>query len=170
MVDPNYTFGYNILYNNTCFRSFSPGVHCPNYRYAVQRSIDEAFGKVEGLDWFLVVLDDESHSPPLGHVAANITNANTTLSVQRRAYPIVTFNTALNDTVSTYGILFFYCGAMFSFVIMLYQIVYEKERQLKKGMKLMGLKSSVYWITWFTAGSIMNLISTLIMIGRWFLL
>jgi len=50
-------------------------------------------------------------------------------------------------------------------VIMLYQIVYEKERQLKKGMKLMGLKSSVYWITWFTAGSIMNLISTLIMIA-----
>ena len=90
---------------------------------------------------------------------------NVTLNVVRRPFPTVAFNTALNDTVSTYGILFFYCGMMFSFVIIIYQIVYEKERHLKKGMKLMGLKSSVYWSTWFVYGTMMTFLEACFMMA-----
>ena len=102
----------------------------------------------------------------------------------RRPFPTVSFKTALNDStksfcllfrcfsllfhraaVSTYGILFFYCGMMFSFVIIIYQIVYEKERHLKQGMKLMGLKSSVYWTSWFIYGTVMTFLEAMAMMG-----
>lgn len=52
---------------------------------------------------------------------------------------------------------------MATFVITIYQIVFEKERKLKQGMKLMGLKSSVYWTSWFIHGTAMTLFETIIM-------
>lgn len=55
---------------------------------------------------------------------------------------------------------------MFCFVIIIYQIVYEKERHLKQGMKLMGLKSSVYWSSWFIYGTTMTLLETIGMMGK----
>ena len=45
--DPNYAFSYNVLYNGTCLTPYVPlGTICPNIRYVLQRSIDEAFSKI----------------------------------------------------------------------------------------------------------------------------
>lgn len=53
---------------------------------------------------------------------------------------------------------------MFNFTIILNYIVYEKENKLREGMRMMGLKDSVFWISWFIPNAIIALISTLMVI------
>jgi len=68
------------------------------------------------------------------------------------------------SAVKSYGALFFYCGSMFFFIILLYEIVYEREHKLRQGMRMMGLKSSMYWLAWFIESQVFNIISTLLII------
>ena len=37
----------------------------------------------------------------------------------------------------------------FQFVMMMYNVVSEKDLKLRQGLKLIGLKDSVYWISWY---------------------
>ena len=60
--------------------------------------------------------------------------------------------------VESYGNLFFFCAIMFNFMIVLYQLTFEKEHKLRMGMRMMGLKVSSYTSTthtfartWFVA-------------------
>ena len=43
---------------------------------------------------------------------------------------------------------------MFVFVVLIYQVVFEKDKNLKLGMQLMGLKECVFWLTWFATALI----------------
>jgi ABC-type multidrug transport system ATPase subunit len=47
--------------------------------------------------------------------------------------------------------------------MMLYNVVSEKDLKLRQGLKLIGLKDSVYWITWALTGLVIALLSTLIL-------
>jgi len=133
---------YTLLYNATCLTPFVPlGTKCPNVYFELQRAVDIAIlSEVTGID------------------VANIT-------VARRTYPVVSWNVSAEDVVASYGVLFFYCGMMFSFVIIIYQLVYEKENKLKQGMLLMGMEPTAYWTSWFVFSSVINLIATLLMMA-----
>jgi len=86
---------------------------------------------------------------------------DTTFSLFTSTYPVIA---PPSDAVKSYGALFFYCGSMFFFIILLYQVVYEKEYKLRQGMRMMGLKSSMYWLAWFIESQIINILSTLLII------
>jgi hypothetical protein len=49
------------------------------------------------------------------------------------------------------------------FVMMLYNVVSEKDLKLRQGLKLIGLKDSVYWMTWAVTGFVIAFFSTLIL-------
>ncbi|XP_055881820.1 phospholipid-transporting ATPase ABCA3-like [Biomphalaria glabrata] len=50
--------------------------------------------------------------------------------------------------------LFIVLSFILSIIINTKNLVYEKERKLKEAMKLMGLKASVHWVSWFITFSI----------------
>ena len=102
------------------------------------------------------------------------------LSLSRKSFPISSFNSALNDgthaaasprhscayrgaAVKSFGVLFFYAGLMFNFVLLVYQLAQEKEKKLKQGMRLMGLKGKVFWLSWFITSCIMVFITTILL-------
>ena len=84
---------YTLMYNATCLTPFVPlGTQCPDVYFELQRAVDIAIlAEVTGLE------------------GSNIT-------VARRTYPVVSWNVSDEDTVASYGVLFFYCGMMFRLV------------------------------------------------------
>ena len=59
------------------------------------------------------------------------------------------------------NVIFRYVPPMITFFVLLTEIVLEKENRLRLGMRMMGLKNSVYWITWFVQGLVVVTISIL---------
>eukprot|EP00731_Ephydatia_muelleri_P025971 Em0018g71a len=53
----------------------------------------------------------------------------------------------------------------FKFIMMMYNVVSEKDLKLRQGLKLIGLKDSVYWLSWAITGLIIALISTLVLMA-----
>lgn len=49
--------------------------------------------------------------------------------------------------------------------LLLNEIATEKEKKLRMGMQLMGLRSSVYWLVWNITALVLSLLVTLILIG-----
>lgn len=70
---------------------------------------------------------------------------------------------ALSDSIiSQRGPLFFFCGSMVIFFQVLIGIVSEKDLKLRAAMETMGLKSSVYWISWFICYAVLVVANSLI--------
>jgi len=60
------------------------------------------------------------------------------------------------------GPSFFFGCAMVNFLMILNTIVGEKEYRLRHGMQMMGLKSSVYWVSWFLVNVVIVFFSALL--------
>ncbi|KAL6073062.1 ABC transporter, ATPbinding domain containing protein, variant 2 [Balamuthia mandrillaris] len=126
---------FNLLYNSSCPSLLTS---CVDWRPVMWRALGEA-------------LAVQYHG-----------NKDTNWTLAQSTYPILN---PPSDAVKTYGILFFYCGSMFFFIILLYQITYEKENKLRLGMRTMGLKGSMYWFSWFITAQILNFLSCLLLIA-----
>ena len=88
------------------------------------------------------------------------------LPVFYRDFPSVFVNLNQPSSVtSSLGPLFFFLPPMILTFIALYKIVQEKEKQLRLGMNLMGLKDSAFWISWLVTIQAFNILLTLILIG-----
>lgn len=70
------------------------------------------------------------------------------LKMQRMPYPPVVKDYLL-PTLQSNLPLFLMLGFILSSLQTIKNILYEKERRLKEAMKLMGLSSTVYWLSWF---------------------
>jgi hypothetical protein len=93
-------------------------------------------------------------------------DADVKLDVEYRAYPSLQSKEQGEAVLAMfYGAPFFYFGAAFAFISLMNSIVVEKENKLRFGMKIMGLKDSVYWFTWLLTVMVINLLATLVMIG-----
>lgn len=64
------------------------------------------------------------------------------------------------DIVSQTGSFYFFIPPMVTFVVLLIEIVREKEYRLRFGLLLMGLKHEAYWLAWFITGLVFTLIVT----------
>ena len=53
---------------------------------------------------------------------------------------------------------------MLTFIFITTDILKEKEKSLRKGMMTMGLRSSVYWMSWFLTSMFFALLSTIVTI------
>jgi ABC-type multidrug transport system ATPase subunit len=60
------------------------------------------------------------------------------------------------DVMSDSGPSMMFIAAAFNFVVQMYLIAEEKERNLRSAMEKMGMLDSVYWLTWYLFDAIMN--------------
>ena len=80
-----------------------------------------------------------------------------------RSFPTPKPRLAGFDVVGSNGGIWFYIPGMAVFFILLVEIVTEKERRLRYGMQMMGLRDSVFWSSWFLTGVAYGAGSTLIL-------
>ncbi len=64
----------------------------------------------------------------------------------------------LRAVVANGGAFWFYCPPMFTFMILVNQIVSEKENKLRMGMRIMGLKDSMFWLSWFLTAAVIQVL------------
>jgi ABC-type multidrug transport system ATPase subunit len=88
-------------------------------------------------------------------------NPNITMHVQTADYPLPESRFSQLDIVSANGGVYFYLVPMIVFFVLLSGIVQEKEANLRTGMRMMGLSSAVYWLTWTMQGIFFGVVSTL---------
>lgn len=139
----NGVFTYVLMYNSTCnVQLVAPGVHCPDVRLELQYTVDSAIVQFAGAV--------ESHRPDL--------------QVGYRKFPVFVKHSS-SDPVESYGNLFFFCAIMFNFMIVLYQLTFEKEHKLRMGMRMMGLKTAVHWSSWMITALIANGIASLLLVA-----
>jgi len=93
---------------------------------------------------------------------SNLTNV--TLDVNYRSYPRAKTRISQYDVVASDGGVWFYVPPMVIFFILLTEVVTEKEQRLRLGMRMMGMKDSVYWLVWIMNGFIFQVLSTLVLI------
>ncbi|CAH3162242.1 unnamed protein product [Porites evermanni] len=74
---------------------------------------------------------------------------NTTVSIKRFPYPDYTHDNFV-QVIQTSFPLFFMLSLSFIVLIIVRDVVYEKEKKLKESMKMMGLSGWLHWLAWFT--------------------
>jgi hypothetical protein len=93
------------------------------------------------------------------------TGADVKIESIQRDFPRAKLRIAGYDVVAANGGVWFYIPPMITFFVLLTEIVMEKEQRLRLGMKMMGLKDSMYWLVWFLTGLIFVFVSTLVLIA-----
>ncbi|KAJ3173237.1 ATP-binding cassette sub- A member 1 [Geranomyces variabilis] len=91
-----------------------------------------------------------------------LNNQPTTLDVTLKDWPLIPPKTLSDTIIQNLGPVFFFCSEMVIFINVLNLIVTEKEHKLRHGMEMMGLKSSVYWISQFLSNSLLILIGAFV--------
>ena len=81
-------------------------------------------------------------------LAQRVGNDDVRISASWREMPRGTLRIAGYDVVAANGAQWFYVPSMIVFLMLLVEIVSEKERKLRVGMLTMGLKNSVFWLVW----------------------
>lgn len=132
----NQTFIYwELWYNSSCPEKYET---CYDYRPQIMTSVSQAI-----LTW--------QSKQKYGD------NAYVNLILSHSDYPSV----IQENLVLEYGLLFLYLGLSFFFVIILYQLTYEKENHLRQGLKMIGLRPSSYWWSWIIMHLIVNFYTVL---------
>jgi len=68
------------------------------------------------------------------------------------ATPIKTGDSVEDDFAAVFGLISFFITLMYLIPVyrITFRIVSEKESRARESMKMMGLKDSSYWLSWFT--------------------
>lgn len=74
--------------------------------------------------------------------------ANVVVNLQKMLYPPF-LQDVLATVLQSNLPLFLVLGFILNALQMAKNIAYEKEKKLKEAMKMMGLKTSIYWLSWF---------------------
>lgn len=140
VLNRNFTY-YSILINSTItpmlfFSGYNEPEPVDYASLAVKRNMDEA--------WLSFVSGQKKK-----------------LSIDVQSFPRPTNRWMSGyDIVSDTGAFYFFIPPMVTFVVLLIEIVREKEYRLRFGLLMMGMKHEAYWMTWFLTGLIFTLIVT----------
>lgn len=77
------------------------------------------------------------------------------------SWPLVPPVVLPSSIVSRLGAAFFFSAAMIIFINILSTVVTEKELKLRHSLQMMGLRTSVYWISHFLTYAGLNFLSSL---------
>ena len=69
-----------------------------------------------------------------------------------------------DDLISWAGPTFIFSALMFNFVVLLSNVVTEKENHLREAMRIMGLKTLPYWLSWAITSFAFNIISVIMVV------
>ncbi|KAL5467673.1 hypothetical protein EMCRGX_G031936 [Ephydatia muelleri] len=88
-----------------------------------------------------------------------------TFNISAADFPIIYQQPSKESKQASASIIFMFAAISFQFIMMMYNVVSEKDLKLRQGLKLIGLKDSVYWLSWAITGLIIALISTLVLMA-----
>ena len=94
-----------------------------------------------------------------------VTNKEVSFNISAADFPIIYQQPSKESKQASASIIFMFAAISFQFIIMMYNVVSEKDLKLRQGLKLVGLKDSVYWLSWAITGLIIALISTLVLMA-----
>ncbi|KAI8357200.1 hypothetical protein B0O80DRAFT_446768 [Mortierella sp. GBAus27b] len=92
-------------------------------------------------------------------------SGSTTLNTSLKDFPLVPPTLASDEVVTSLGAMFFFCSMMIVFICVLNQIVTEKELHLRHSMQMMGLKTLVYWFSWWLSNAVLVFIGAIVTCG-----
>ena len=79
------------------------------------------------------------------------------LNVSMGDYPHLAPRQAANfDTVTLQGPMYFYLPPMIVFIILMTEMVREKEQQLRAALNILGIRQIAYWSSWVIIGFVMD--------------
>ena len=134
--------GYSLWYNGTVSQFPMGG---DNYALGVKRAIDTAA--------FELRLEDRG---------SNTTHVDLRASWSKLPQPANRIHGY--DVVAQDGGVWFYVPPMITFFILLSEIVNEKESRLRLGMRMMGMRLSPFWVSWYMTGIAFTAASSLLVI------
>eukprot|EP00667_Euglena_gracilis_P004814 EG_transcript_4844 len=88
------------------------------------------------------------------------------LDISVRLYPTLSDGFDGQTAILSYaGVLFFYIAIVSQFIVLLGNLVYEKEQNLRLGMATMGMQQSSFWISWTITAMLVNAVAILLLIA-----
>lgn len=143
-------FVFDVLFNGSTSSGLNQRIIVPDARAELIHSLNSVI-----LQYFA---EEEA-------VARGSKTPNISMIATSQKFPIVSPPYAGATVVSTAGAFFFFCPPMLNLIVLMNQIVTEKELKLRLGMRMMGLRNFVFWISWFITNSLINFLSTLLLIA-----
>ena len=62
------------------------------------------------------------------------------------------------------GAVYFYCGLMVQMIVLLYTICQEKDLKIRQSLKIIGLRDSVYWLSFYVLALFYAVIATTVLL------
>ncbi|KAJ3337626.1 ATP-binding cassette sub- A member 1 [Gonapodya sp. JEL0774] len=160
LANPNVT-QYAIVWNN----NFSVP-SAPNYRYQIWFNYTTVGNGSDVFGMDVVSLTRQLDEAIISYANSPNVDAN---QIQRAIYdiklkdwPYIPPSATSDSIVQSLGTVFFFCAAMVIFINILNTIVQEKELKLRHAMQMMGLKSAVYWISYFVTYALETAVASLV--------
>lgn len=96
---------------------------------------------------------------------SRVTGKTVNISVNVSTFPRFYQQPSRASRLAAGATIFIYCAITIQFVMLLYNVVSEKDLKLRQGLKLIGLKDSVYWFSWALTGIIIAFLSTCVLMA-----
>eukprot|EP01135_Chromosphaera_perkinsii_P005891 Nk52_evm24s370 gene=Nk52_evmTU24s370 len=153
---------YTIVYNGTRpsyiqYFSHNYGPY-PDGRMHLQKYVEQGF---------LLMAEKDYTSQSPDEFVADVVDKPDFYKLTARNFPLIfekSFKANVPEQLMTTTV-FVYCGLMFHFLMLLYNITLEKEMNLRKGLRTVGLSDFNYWMSWYCTSIIMSTISVLSIIA-----
>ncbi|KAG0269989.1 ATP-binding cassette sub- A member 1 [Actinomortierella ambigua] len=176
MAAPERTYGF-VPVPNTDF-IYQYGIQFPNTtRFGIEFSIVDGPPKNYRYQTWFNYTSDANQTDPFGDSLLSFTRAvdeaimivsgtsTTDLDVELKDFPKVPPARTADQVIQQLGAMFFFCSMMVIFICVLNQLVGEKELHLRHSMQMMGLKTVVYWLSWWLSNSVLVVISAIVLSG-----
>jgi len=135
---------YTVQFNQTSVCTATMLCSNPESEYFIPYKV--------AMDRAILTYQYENSSPYLPSVGSSSLPPVFDVSYSQTPHPELP---SYNVAVAWAGTLF-YSAMIFSLVIQAEQVVSEKEQKLRAGMQVMGLKNSIYYLSWFVTHLIIN--------------
>ncbi|KAI3634852.1 hypothetical protein MIR68_007233 [Amoeboaphelidium protococcarum] len=161
-VDTEYR--YTLMYNSTLdpIMIFSPA-RKPENRNELHIAVDQAifrFHYNRHLRSQLVTSVGDTDTNVTDQISAQ--QAREMLHFNKKAYPKLGFRSG-ESASDDLGPVFFYCGIMFQFIILLYNVCSEKDTRLVQYLRLNGMVDSAYYFSVVVWGTIVSMIAVAVL-------
>jgi len=81
-----------------------------------------------------------------------------------KPFPQLGYQTGQSVTAQ-YGTVFYFSGIMFQYVLILYNVCMEKDLLLRRGLRVIGLKDWVYWISWLISALVITVLAVVVLLA-----
>jgi len=163
---PNSDFMYNYVLNHQNITQY--GIvfdvkrdnNLTNYRYQVWFNSTSNYNKTDSYSSKIASIARGIDEAIVQYANGN-PNIKAKFDVDLKDFPELPFEGYQELTITLAGPMVFFCVSMVIFINILNTLVAEKESKTRYSMEMMGLKRSVYWLSWTIIYVVYYIVNTL---------